>query len=112
MTRTKGALVLLVVALIASNAWWGYRVLDAGVSLTYLGVSLDDNREALAQTLALLPVVAKAGVSRAEVVAAAGGADPSAQAFEKDGFLWVGKIGLKFNEQGRLVEVSRAWSPP
>ncbi len=112
MTRSKGAIVLLAVTLVVSNLWWAYRLLDTGVTQTYIGVALDDNKQALAQTLALLPVVARPGVSRSEVLAAARPAEPSAAPFEKDGFVWVGSIGLKFNERGQLVEVSRAWSPP
>ena len=112
MTRSKGAIVLLVVTLVASNLWWAYRLLDTGVTQTYMGVALDDNKQALAQTLALLPVVARPGVSRSEVLAAVRSAEPSAAPFEKDGFVWVGNIGLKFNERGQLVEASRAWSPP
>jgi hypothetical protein len=105
-------IVLLVVALLGSNAWWAYRTLDAGVTQTHLGASLDDNKQALAQTLALLPVVARAGVSRSDVVAGARLPGSQDQPFEKDGFVWVGKIGLKFNEQGQLIEAARAWSPP
>ena len=112
MTRAKGAIVLLAVTLVASNLWWVYCLLDTGVTQTYMSVALDDNKQALAQTLALLPVVARPGVSRSEVLAAARSAEPSAAPFEKDGFVWVGQIGLKFNERGQLVEASRAWSPP
>ena len=93
MTRSKGAIVLLVVALVASNLWWAYRLLDTGVTQTYMGVAFDDNKQALAQTLALLPVVARPGE-------------------RSSGRFWVGKIGLKFNERGQLIEASRAWSPP
>ena len=112
MSWTKLAIALLVVALVGSNAWWAYRALDAGVTQTYLGVSLDDNKQALAQTLKLLPVVARAGVSRAHIVAGASLPGDHDEPFEKDGFVWVGKIGLKFNEQGQLVEAARAWGPP
>ena len=112
MTGSKLAIALLVAALLGSNLWWAFRLVDAGVTQTYTGVSLDDNKRALAQTLALLPVVARPGVSRAAVLAEARSAGPSADSFEKDGFVWVGSIGLKFNEQGQLIEASRAWSPP
>jgi hypothetical protein len=112
VTRSTSAIVLLVLALVMSNLWWAYRLLDTGVTQTYMGAALDDNKQALAQTLALLPVVARPGVSRSEVLAAARSAEPSDVPFEKDGFVWVGKIGLKFNERGQLVEASRAWSPP
>jgi hypothetical protein len=57
-------------------------------------------------------VVARAGVSQPEIIAAARLAGPQVEPFEKDGFLWVGKIGLRFDAQGRLVEVARAWSAP
>ena len=112
MTKTKLTIILLAVALVLSNVWWAYRVLDTGVSLTYMGVSLEDNEQALAQTIALLPVAGKHGVSRTEILAAARFPGDASVPFEKDGFVWTGKIGLKFNEWGQLVEVSRAWSPP
>jgi hypothetical protein len=31
--------------------------------------------------------------------------------FEKDGFVWVGSLGLKFDESGRVVEAVPAWQP-
>lgn len=112
MRRSTAIILLLVLLLIGSNAWWAYHAVDAGVTQTYMGVSLDDNKQALAQTLTLLPVVARPGATRADVVAAARAVGPQSEPFEKDGFFWVGKIGLKFNEHGHLVEASRAWSPP
>jgi hypothetical protein len=29
--------------------------------------------------------------------------------FEKDGFIWVGDLGLRFGEDGHLAEVARGW---
>ena len=74
-------------------------------------MTLDNNKEALAQTLALLPVVARPGVTRDEIVAVARGSDDF-EPFEKQGFRGGGQIGLRFDDQDRLVEVQRAWSPP
>ncbi len=105
-------IVLLVIALVGSNAWWAYRTLDASVTQSYIGASLDDNKQALTQTLALLPVAARAGVSRSEILAAARLPGSEDEPYEKDGFVWVGKIGLKFHEQGQLTEATRAWEPP
>ncbi len=112
MNRTKIIIIALVVAMIASNGWWAYRLLDSGISLTYTGVSLEDNKQALSQTLALLPVVAQPGITREKIISSARLAGNTSAPFEKDGFVWVGKIGLKFNERGQLIEASRAWSPP
>lgn len=59
MNGAKIAIVSLVVALVASNGWWVYHALDHGITITYMGVALDDNKTALSQTLAILPVVAR-----------------------------------------------------
>lgn len=104
-------ITILVVVLIASNAWWFYCLIDAGVTQAHTADSRNDNQQALRQALSLLPVVARPRVSRSEVVAAARLPGDSTVPFEKEGYVWVGRLGLKFNDQGQLVEVSRAWSP-
>jgi hypothetical protein len=102
--------IALLVLLLASNAWWAYRLLDAGVSNTYLDTSLTDNETALNQVLALLPCVAKPDVSKDELISVARKAAPNGiEPFEKEGYVWIGSIGLKFNQEGKLVEVKRAW---
>ena len=106
------AIILLSVALVGSNVWWLMGAIDAGLSYTYLDVSFDANRKALAQTLALLPVVARCQASRDELMAAAKLPDEQFEPFEKDGFLFTGRIGIKFDDSGKLVEVVRAWDPP
>lgn len=112
MSKSKLTIVGLGVVLVVSNVWWAYRLLDAGISHTYLGTSLEDNKEALNQTLVLLPVVAQAGTSREKIISAARPAGDSIAPFEKDGFVWVGRIGLKFSNDGKLIEATRAWDPP
>ena len=111
MGKAKIAIIVLAVALLLSNAWWAFRLFDAGVTQTYMGVNLDDHREALTQALTLLPVVARPGVTRGEVLAAARLPGDKVDAFEKDGFVWIGKIGLKFGAHGQVVEAKRAWEP-
>jgi hypothetical protein len=112
MKKTKIIIIVLVLALVASNAWWAFHLIDAGVTQTYMGVSLEDNKEALSQALAILPAVAQKGATREKIISAALMKGDKTDVFEKDGFVWVRKIGLKFNQDGQLVEVSRAWSPP
>lgn len=104
MRKTTVTISLLAVALVATNAWWAYRLLDAGVSYTYQGVSLEENQQALSQALAIIKVLGSSNTSREQIVQAAQKAWPSTEPFEKDGYLWVGRLGLRFNETGHLVE--------
>jgi hypothetical protein len=96
---TIGALAL---TLVVSNVWWAYQSLDAGITRTYAQASQESTTELLAQTLAVLPVVAKAGSSRDQVVAAARLPADRTEPYEKGGFVWVGQLGLKFNAQGQF----------
>ncbi len=109
--RAKIAILGLGAALLVSNAWWLYRSIDEAVTRSYLNASLEENKQALDQTLALLPVVARPGLSRAEILAAAPHPQLNIPPFEKEGFVWVDRIGLKFDTAGQLVQVSTAWSP-
>jgi len=106
MRRTSIAILLLSVALVASNAWWLYRTVDSGITHTYAMQTCDEDSEALQQALSMLPVAAQPGTSRDSVIAAARrGADEVV--FEKDGFTWVGRLALRFDAQGRLLEAKR-----
>ncbi len=98
-------IIILIVFLVGSNAWWAYRLLDAGVSNTYQGVSLEENQQALAQSLEIIKSLASSDVSREKIVAAAQKTWDSTEPFEKEGYLWVGRLGLRFNEANQLVEV-------
>ena len=97
--------------LIFSNLWWFYVLLDSGVSYTYLKQSYEEHKEAMEQSMALLPVVAKPRYSREEVLAAAreksGPAEPIV--FEKEGYVWIGSIGIKFDESGAVLDVKPNW---
>ena len=79
-----------------------------GVTLTHTSINLDYYRQALNQALTLLPVVARPGTSRDEVLKAARMMNQSNDSYEQDGFVWVGRIGLKFNPEGRLISAIRA----
>ncbi|MGZ5801623.1 MAG: hypothetical protein ACXWJZ_13430 [Burkholderiaceae bacterium] len=104
MKRTTVAISLLTIALVVTNAWWAYRLLDAGVSYTYQGVSLEENQQALSQALAIIKVLGTDKASREQVIQAAQNAWSSTKPFEKDGYMWVGRLGLRFNEADHLVE--------
>ena len=110
MGKTNIAITALVVVLIASNTWWAYRTLDAGITRTYADASQKSTSELLTQTIAILPVVAKEGASRSEVIAAARVQNDSSSPFEKEGYVWVGHLGLKFSAQGRFEKAVAGFS--
>ncbi|PWV60202.1 hypothetical protein [Plasticicumulans acidivorans] len=106
MKTTTAAIGILAAALLVSNVWWAYRLLDAGVSYTYQGASLEESQQALAQALAVIDALGAERRSREQVVQAVQAAWPSVEPFEKDGVLWVGRLGLRFDAAGRLIEAT------
>ena len=74
-------------------------------------VSFENHRVALAQALAIMPVVVRPDATRTEILEAARRQAQHPDSFEKEGFVWIGRLGLKFDANGRLVEVKPAWSP-
>lgn len=111
MKKSAIAIAVLSIALIGTNTWWAFKMLDAGISYTYQGVSLEDNQQALHQALAIIKVSAAAGASREQIVSAARGTRSNDEIFEKDGYLWVGRLGLRFNEAGQLLEAIPGYQP-
>ncbi len=109
LRRAGIAIVLLGIALFASNAFWYAVVVDQSISADHRGVSLDDHRMALKQLRALAPVAARADATPAQVVRAATDAAAAGESFEKEGYTWIGALGLRFDAAGRLVEVRPAW---
>jgi hypothetical protein len=102
MNKLNIAIGLLAIGLVASNAWWAYRMLDWGVTQTYANAVHEQTSELLGQALAILPLVAKENASRGDILAAARSPNSAPLPYEKDGFVWVGQLGLKFNTHGRL----------
>ena len=109
MNQTRVLIIVLSLALLASNAWWFYQALDAAVTASYREVSFQEHQEALTQALALIPVAARTDSTQTQVISAATGAAIHKQTFEKDGYLWGGRLGLRFGDNGRIAEVTPAW---
>ncbi len=105
MKKSTFLMVLLTTTLVASNIWWAYKILDAGVTSTYQKAALEENQQALLQTRAVIKVLAIPNATRAQIIEAAQAAWPSFEPFEKDGYLQVGRLGLKFDKTGHLIEV-------
>ena len=95
--------IVLSVLLLSSNVWWVYRSIDGASVAKYREQMLYESVEALEQTIALLPGVA-GQTSREDIVEAAETVAET-EAFEKDGRVWVGWLGFKFEEGGKLESV-------
>lgn len=111
MKKTTAAICVLAVALVVTNVWWAYQLLDSGVTLTYQQDSLRMNERALSQALAVIKVASGPDPRRGDIIAAvSAAADDTSAPFEKEGYMWVGDLGLRFSEGGRLLEAVPAWS--
>ena len=104
MRKSTIAIVILATALAVTNAYWLYYFVDAGVSYSYLEDSYRTARGTAVQALALLPIAARSNASQAELINAVAKMDPQSHTFNKDGFTWVGSLGLRFDPDGRLIE--------
>ncbi len=111
MNKSRATIVALSVALLGSNALWAYKSFDLAVSASYREAALQEHHQALAQTLAIVPIAVRPDSTAEQVVKAAASAAHSPDTFKKDGCVWVGRVGLRFDEAGRLTEVRPAWSP-
>jgi hypothetical protein len=105
MLSAKQIAVALFALLILSNAWWAYRVLDGGISYTYLLASHDTTTAQLATAKAVINAAMQDGASKQSIIQAATMASQDTQPFEKNGAVWVGQLGLQFTPQGELAKV-------
>ena len=105
MKRSTILLSSIIVLLLASNAWFAYWGANCGVTLSYYDQQHWEDEAALDQTLAMLPVVAASPQDREAVIQAASRSSGQSASFERDGYLWVGRLGLKFGADNRLVKV-------
>lgn len=111
MKGTTIAISALSAALVMSNGWWIYSSLDFAHLYSDQQSTLRMTEEALNQSLAIINVTANPNISREEIIAeATRAALDTREPFDKEGYTWVGSLGLKFSESGRLLEARRAWS--
>ena len=111
MTRSTIAIAVLSALLVGSNLVWAYVVLDGGVSYTYLQSSYDIARSTALQAIAVSAEVARDTATKQSVIDAAARFQPGVDPFEKEGFVWVGDIGLRFDDTGKFVEAKPAVEP-
>lgn len=107
MHKAKLTIGLLTIALISTNAFWVYKAIDVSITNAYHQASYDDCKKALHQALAIMPIVARPDSTQEQVIdAAQRAAGERDSAFYKDGFTWVGNLGLRFGKTGRLESIS------
>ena len=109
--RPRFLIGALVAALVGSNLWWAYLVVDAGAAQADVDENLRRSEESLDRALGALLVAARPGASRDQILAAARlPRDASAKLqLDEEGFVWIGRLGLRFDSNGRLVAARKGW---
>ena len=110
MSRKALAWISVVIGLllVVTNAWWFLKSLDSGTAAAYQQQQLATYDSALREATRLL-AVSRPGLSKSELLAEAEEISES-DAFEKDGCVWVGSLGFKFDDRGKLIHVALGWS--
>lgn len=108
-SRSRRAIGLLAVLLVASNLMWAYQAADQAVTLGYKADVIDEYQRAGRESLAVLRESAKAESTRESVITAACAAAPggveACDPFEDDGLFVVDVVGIQFDTEGHVVEV-------
>jgi len=101
MATSKTITIVLLIALIGTNAFWFFRSIDTGISYSYLHDSSTECHEMLQVAIAIIPVIADLDSGKSDVIKAA--EDSSGfDSFEKDGLVWIDGFGIGFNEMDRV----------
>lgn len=102
----KWILSLGLAASLAVNAWLTLHLLDAGVTRTYMGDSVQRNRTALLQCIAVTNEVLDSDARREALIAKAKAVSGVDSVFSNDGHFWIGSFGMDFDEDGKLISVA------
>lgn len=102
----KWILSLVLAASLAVNAWLSFHLLDTGVTQTYMGDSIQRNRMALLQCIAVTNEFLVSGARRDALIAKAKAVSGVDSTFSNDGHSWIGSFGVSFDEDGRLNSVA------
>lgn len=104
----KIAIIVLLILLVGTNAFWVYQALDSGVTASYRDDTINRFQKTQDQLMATIPKLA-GSQEKAEIVDTFE-AFTDQETFEKEGCTWVGWVGLKFGDDDRLLAVSPSWS--
>jgi len=100
--------IILTFLLIGTNVYWLNQSIDTAVTEKYSEQQVYELQNALREAILLIPKI-NADMEKNVIVAEAEQISAS-KSFEKDGCVWVGFLGLKFNDKDQLVHVSPAWN--
>ena len=103
----KKIAIILGIMLLVSNGWWAYHTLDQGITQTYKEQEFYELKETHNQLAKMMPAISQQ-LSKDEVIKIASQFSDTDK-FYKDGCTWVGWVGLKFNQKGKLESVSPTW---
>jgi len=97
-------IILLVIALVSSNAYWMMTTLDSGITLTYQESSLELTQKMHEQTLRLanLELI---GLGADEALEKIGKDVYGLQPFEKEGCINAGNICVRLDENRKVVGI-------
>ena len=105
MNQSRLVIIVLLGLLVGSNVWWACLTFDSGITRTYMNDSLEHANSGMNQAEAILPLVAR-GANRDEIVKAAKLSSKTDETpFERDGYVFVGELGLKFDSAGKFVGI-------
>jgi hypothetical protein len=107
-TATGWTALTLGILLVISNVWWFYVTFDNAITASYRDDQMRWNQEALSDALALLPAV-QPMAGKSEVTAFLQQSSELAS-YEKDGCVWFDNLGIKFDEDDKIVHVARRWN--
>lgn len=103
--KFKLTIIFLILALVVTNAYWLFAIVDQGVTLTYTEDSFETAQKQYEQTV-ILANLQLIGSSPEEAMKKIGkdvyGLDP----FIKEGCLWAGEVCLLL-EDGKVSRIGR-----
>lgn len=97
----------LIFLLVLTNVLWVRYALNAHDDLTYQIYLTDKYKAAFEQAYTLLPVVASKGDLRSAIVETSKQTIKTTDQQEENGYTWIGFLGFKFNNEGRVVAVDK-----
>ncbi len=112
MNRSIFTILLLFAWLAASNVFWVIKLNNGVAEHVLMRSSLDAARKVALQSFAVISEAASENATRQSVIDAAVRVRPGTDPYVKEGFVWIGDIGLRFDEGDKLIEAKSAADPP
>ena len=103
----KSAVLILAIALLGTNGWWLHQSIDAGVTNKYQGQMMYERTGMLKQLISVTPELSTSKTKNEIITIVKKSTD--LEPFDKEDVIWIGWIGLKFNDEDRLIKVIQTW---